>query len=116
MYGSDNQSSSKSVSGTLSPPWDESGQRSYSMTTCGSKSYTLPGNNYFRLVSDCQPGAQRPRSPYPYPTRLPRPGIRPSSPALTENGIVDYSRMVEIDRVPQVRSYLYTTLAIHPGC
>ncbi|KAJ4421966.1 hypothetical protein N0V82_003362 [Gnomoniopsis sp. IMI 355080] len=102
MYGSDNQSSSKSVSGTLSPPWDEPGPRSYSMTTCGSKSYTLPRNNNLRLAPDCQPGAQRPRSPYPYPTRLPRPGIRPSSPALTENGIVDYSRMVEIDRIPQV--------------
>lgn len=103
MYSSDNQSSSKSVSGTLSPPWDESGQRSYSMTTCGSKSYTLPRNNDFRLVHDFQPGAQRPRSPYPYPTRLPRPGIRPSSPALTENGLVDYSRMVEINRIPEVR-------------
>lgn len=104
MYGSDNQSSSKSVSGSLSPPWDDSGQRSYSMTTCGSKSYTLPRNHDLRLPLDCHPGAQRPRSPYPYPTRLPRPGIRPSSPALTENGIVDYSRMVEIDRFPQARS------------
>lgn len=103
MYGSDNQSSSKSVSGTLSPPWDDSGQRSYSMTTCGSKSYTMPRSNDFRLPHDFQPGAQRPRSPYPYPTRLPRPGIRPSSPALTENGLVDYSRMVEIDRITQVR-------------
>ncbi|KAK1981443.1 hypothetical protein LZ30DRAFT_83437 [Colletotrichum cereale] len=42
---------------------------------------------------------QRPRSPFPYPTRLKRPGVRPSSPALTENGLVDYSRMVEIDRI-----------------
>lgn len=102
MYGSDNQSSSKSVSGTLSPPWDDSGQRSYSMTTCGSKSYALSRNIDFRPAHDFQAGTQRPRSPYPYPTRLPRPGIRPSSPALTENGIVDYSRMVEINRIPQV--------------
>lgn len=103
MYGSDNQSSAKSVSGTLSPPWDECGQRSNSMTTCGSKSYTLPRNMGTQQPHDAHLGAQRPRSPYPYPTRLPRPGIRPSSPALTENGSVDYSRMVEIDRIPQVR-------------
>ncbi|KAJ4397197.1 hypothetical protein N0V93_001421 [Gnomoniopsis smithogilvyi] len=101
MYGSDNQSSSKSASGTLSPPWDDYGQRSYSMTTCGSKSYTLPRSNDLRLALDCHPGAQRPRSPFPYPTRLPRPGIRPSSPALTENGVIDYSKMVEIERIPQ---------------
>ncbi|KAL3306641.1 hypothetical protein RB213_010774 [Colletotrichum asianum] len=42
---------------------------------------------------------QRPRSPFPYPTRLKRPGVRPSSPAVTENGRVDYSRMVELDRI-----------------
>lgn len=102
MYGSDNQSSAKSVSGTLSPAWDDSGQRSYSMTTCGSKSYTFPRNMGMQQPHDINAGAQRPRSPYPYPTRLPRPGIRPSSPALTENGNVDYSRMVEIDRIPQV--------------
>lgn len=112
MYGSDNQSSSKSASGTLSPPWDDSGPRSYSMTTCGSKSYIPPRNNAIQLVHDAQLGAQRPRSPYPYPTRLPRLGIRPSSPALTENGIVDYSRMVEIDRVPQVRNTLMTQISI----
>lgn len=106
MYGSENQSS-KSVSGTLSPPWDDSGQRSYSMTTCGSRGYFTPLVNGIQPVSDFHLKGQRPRSPYPYPTRLARPGIRPSSPALTENGLVDYSRMVEIDRIPQVwASYL----------
>lgn len=104
MYGSDNQSSAKSVTGTLSPPWDDCAQRSYSMTTCGSKSYTLLQNMGMQQAHDIHAGAQRPRSPYPYPTRLPRPGVRPSSPALTENGNVDYSRMVEIDRIPQVRT------------
>ncbi|KAF7546355.1 hypothetical protein G7046_g9324 [Stylonectria norvegica] len=44
-------------------------------------------------------GLQRPRSPFPYPTRLKRPGVRPASPAVTENGGVDYSKMVELDRV-----------------
>lgn len=105
MYGSEKQSSSKSATGTLSPPWDENGQqRSFSMTTCGSQGYApLPRNFGPRHAQDFNTQAQRPRSPYPYPTRLPRPGIRPSSPALTENGMVDYSRMVEINRIPQVR-------------
>lgn len=103
MYGSENHSG-KSVSGTLSPPWDDCGQRSYSMTTCGSKGYFTPRNLSHQPTSGFQPRAQRPRSPYPYPTRLARPGVRPSSPALTENGLVDYSRMVEIKRIPQVRT------------
>lgn len=102
MYGSENQSSGKSGSGSLSPPWDDNGQRSYSMTTCGSKNHSTPRNYGPQQPHDFQVGGQRPRSPYPYPTRLPRPGVRPSSPALTENGRVDYSRMVEINRIPEV--------------
>lgn len=102
MYGSENHSSSKSMSGTLSPPWDDSGQRSFSMTTCGSKSYSVPRNYGTQQAQDFHAKGQRPRSPYPYPTRLPRPGVRPSSPALKENGFVDYSKMVAIDRIPQV--------------
>lgn len=73
------------------------------MTTCGSKGYFTPRNIGHQQTSDLHLRGQRPRSPYPYPTRLARPGIRPSSPALTENGLVDYSRMVEIKRIPQVR-------------
>lgn len=115
MYGSDNQSSAKSVSGTLSPPWDDCGQRSNSMTTCGSKGHTLPRNKGAPQPHDVHSGAQRPRSPYPYPTRLPRPGIRPSSPALTENGNVDYSRMVEIDRIPQVR-HVWVPTSVYCQC
>ncbi|KAF4344760.1 hypothetical protein FBEOM_1302 [Fusarium beomiforme] len=43
-------------------------------------------------------GLHRPRSPIPYPTRLRRPRIRPSSPAWTDNGLIDHRRMIEIDR------------------
>ncbi|RGP61958.1 hypothetical protein FSPOR_9628 [Fusarium sporotrichioides] len=43
-------------------------------------------------------GLQCPRSPFPYPAHLKRPGVRPSSPAATDDGLVDYRRMVEIDR------------------
>jgi hypothetical protein len=101
LYGSD---SLKSGTGTLSPhPVDNPGQRSYSMTTCGSRhlSHYKSTNT---LQSQASGGSllQRPRSPFPYPTRLKRPGIRPASPAITENGLVDYSRMVEIDRVSYV--------------
>jgi hypothetical protein len=100
MYGSDSQ---QSWSSSLSPPLDELGQRSYSMTTCGSRH--LSTNKSTGTLQSQSSGSmlQRPRSPFPYPTRLKRPGVRPASPALTENGSIDYSRMVEIDRVSYVR-------------
>ncbi|KAK0632393.1 hypothetical protein B0T14DRAFT_31919 [Immersiella caudata] len=95
MYGSDSQ---RSASSSLSPPFDDLAQRSYSMTSCSSR--VLPYQKPSRALQDStnQTLLQRPRSPFPYPTRLKRPGVRPSSPALTDNGI-DYSRMVGIDRV-----------------
>ncbi|KAK3394725.1 hypothetical protein B0H63DRAFT_56048 [Podospora didyma] len=95
MYASDSQ---RSVSSSLSPRFDVLGQRSYSMTTCSSRQLPNQKSNG-TLQSQPSGSLQRPRSPFPYPTRLKRPGVRPSSPALTENGAVDYRRMVEIDRV-----------------
>ncbi|PCD40491.1 hypothetical protein FGRA07_01762 [Fusarium graminearum] len=64
-----------------------------------SRSYS-PASEDQRTFSSQQSnsGLQRPRSPFPYPARLKRPGVRPSSPAVTDNGLVDYRRMVEIDR------------------
>ncbi|KAF5630844.1 hypothetical protein F52700_7063 [Fusarium sp. NRRL 52700] len=50
-------------------------------------------------------GHQRPRSPFPYPTRLRRPGVRPSSPAVTDNGLIDHRRMVEIYRSSHRMNY-----------
>ncbi|KAK0745922.1 hypothetical protein B0T18DRAFT_390457 [Schizothecium vesticola] len=96
MYGSDSQ---RSVSSSLSMPFDEPGRRSYSMTSCSSR--PLPHQRSNGTLQSQASGSllQRPRSPFPYPTRLKRPGVRPSSPAVTENGRVDYSRMVGIDRV-----------------
>ncbi|KAK8089750.1 hypothetical protein PG997_004711 [Apiospora hydei] len=96
MYGSNSQSSANSV---LSHSIDDPSQRSYSMTTVGSRhlSHNKSSNT---LQSHYSSGTlQRPRSPFPYPTRLKRPGARPASPAVTESGVVDYSRMVEIDRI-----------------
>lgn len=60
------------------------------------KSYTS-----LKSQTDQNP-TQRPRSPFPYPARLKRPGFRPSSPALTDGGAVDYSRRAEIEREPAV--------------
>lgn len=100
MYGSNSQSSGAS---TLSQSIDEPGRWSYSITTVGSRhlSQKKPDVTVQRQPSSGGP-LQRPRSPYPYPTRLKRPGTRPVSPAVTESGLVDYSRMVEIDRVSHV--------------
>ncbi|KAI1408844.1 hypothetical protein F5Y13DRAFT_204011 [Hypoxylon sp. FL1857] len=96
MYGSE---SHKSTTSTLTPTSSDGiGQRSYSMTTCGSR-HLSHHRSTTTLQSQTSGGPlQRPRSPFPYPTRLKRPGVRPASPALTEGGRVDYSRMVEIDR------------------
>ncbi|KAI0457710.1 hypothetical protein F5B21DRAFT_512452 [Xylaria acuta] len=98
VYGSD---SLKSGTSTLSPnSTEDPGQRSYSMTTCGSR-HLSHHRSTNTLQSQASGGSnlQRPRSPFPYPTRLKRPGVRPASPAVTENGQIDYSRMVEINRV-----------------
>ncbi|KXH67106.1 hypothetical protein CSAL01_01383 [Colletotrichum salicis] len=97
MYGSEGPPSS--FSSSFSPRIDGLYQRSYSLTTCGSRKLSSSKSSG-TLQSHSSSGVlQRPRSPFPYPTRLKRPGVRPSSPALTENGLVDYSRMVEIDRI-----------------
>ncbi|KAI1757025.1 hypothetical protein F4782DRAFT_548050 [Xylaria castorea] len=98
VYGSD---SLKSGTSTLSPnSTEDPAQRSYSMTTCGSR-HLSHHRSTNTLQSQASGGSnlQRPRSPFPYPTRLKRPGVRPASPAVTENGRIDYSRMVEINRV-----------------
>lgn len=109
MYGSENHSS-KSLSSSLTTPCDDLGQRSYSMTTCGSRGYFMSRSNGAQQSEEFQGRGQRPRSPYPYPTRLPRPGIRPSSPALTENGVIDYRKMVAINRVSHVSRPRFTTI------
>lgn len=105
MYDSSSQKSTNRA-------FDEPDYRSYSMTHTSHSSYTLSNHrSYASLRGQSQKDAfhggttagagpllQRPRSPFAYPTRLRRPGFRPSSPALTDGGIVDYSRRAEIDR------------------
>lgn len=103
LYGSDNQ---QYWLRSASPAPDD-GHRSYSLTTCSSRqihSQKSSGTLQSRSSSSGGGGGglQRPRSPFPYPTRLKRLGVRPASPALAENGGIDYSLMVELDRVSQV--------------
>jgi len=97
MYGSESQRSGRS---STSRRFDETAYRSYSMTSYGSRQVLYQGSNGSHTIS--AGSLQRPRSPFPYPTRLKRPGVRPASPALTETGGIDYSRMVGIDRVSYV--------------
>ncbi|KAI0482935.1 hypothetical protein GGR56DRAFT_686076 [Xylariaceae sp. FL0804] len=99
MYGTESQRSATSTLRLSPTSTGDIGQRSYSMTTCGSRhlSHHKSTNTLQSQASGSQ--LQRPRSPFPYPTRLKRLGVRPASPAWTENGRVDYSRMVEIDRI-----------------
>lgn len=97
MYGSEGLPSSYTSS--TSPRTDGMYQRSYSLTTCGSRHLSSPKVSGTLQSQSSSSFLQRPRSPFPYPTRLKRPGVRPASPALTEDGLVDYSRMVEIDRI-----------------
>jgi len=95
--------SQRSINSTLpSNSTGDFGHRSLSMTTCGSRHLPRQASNLTMQTHPSSLRLQRPRSPFPYPTRLKRPGVRPASPALTETGLVDYSRMVEIDRISSV--------------
>jgi hypothetical protein len=75
--------------------------RSYSMTQASYTSYTLSNHrSYASLRSQPELSlVQRPRSPFPYPARLKRPGFQPSSPILA-NREADYN--IEVERTPNV--------------
>ncbi|PTB65404.1 hypothetical protein BBK36DRAFT_5849 [Trichoderma citrinoviride] len=98
LYGSESQ---QTLFSSVSPASLEDDPRSYSMTTTSSKRIPSQKSTGTLQSQSSGSGYQRPRSPFPYPTRLKRPGVRPASPALRDNGDVDYSRMVELDRFSQ---------------
>ncbi|EHK40922.1 uncharacterized protein TrAtP1_004304 [Trichoderma atroviride] len=98
LYGSESQ---HTLSSSVSPASLEDDPRSYSMTTTSSKRIPSQKSTGTLQSQSSGSGFQRPRSPFPYPTRLKRPGVRPASPALRENGDIDYSRMVELERFSQ---------------
>jgi hypothetical protein len=98
MYETASQKSASRV-------FDDPDYRSYSMTQTSYSAYTLSNHRSYASLRSQQDGnglLQRPRSPFAYPARLKRPGFRPSSPALTDGGVVDYSRRAEIDRTTYV--------------
>lgn len=106
LYGYDNQAFYMTPG---SPMFDDISHRSYSITTNSSRQLPSQKSSGTLQSQSSRSGLQRPRSPFPYPTRLKRPGVRPASPALAENGCIDYSRMIELDRVSQVQlTYLGT--------
>ena len=86
--------------------FDDPDYRSYSMNQSYSQYALNNHRSYSSLRSQPDGGnqLQRPRSPFAYPARLKRPGFRPSSPALTDGGLVDYSRRAEIERGCHVSS------------
>ncbi|KAI9736886.1 MAG: hypothetical protein M1818_005937 [Claussenomyces sp. TS43310] len=97
--------------------------RSHSMTQESCSSYPLSNyRSYTSLRSQLEwNDAQRPRSPFAYPTRLKRPGFRPSSPALADGGEPDRSRRTELAKAchgknasKQVPSSLYTRRRLPP--
>lgn len=71
------------------------------MTQSSHTNNTLSANRSYsslRSQPESAVSVQRPRSPFAYPARLKRPGFRPSSPVLTDEGVIDYSRRAEIER------------------
>jgi hypothetical protein len=100
-----------SATSSLQPPYEDGGYRSYSMTSCSSRAPPRQKSNATLQSQASSHALQRPRSPFPYPTRLKRPGVRPASPALTMDGSVDYSRMVALDRVSHVSDAIVRPLS-----
>lgn len=73
-----------------SRPFKDAEYRASSMTASSYTPFGISSNHhsYTSLRSQPEPITQRPRSPYLYPTRLKRPGFRPSSPLLLEAGML----------------------------
>lgn len=70
-------------------PFRDVEYRASSMTTSSYAPFGTSSNHhsYTSLRSHPEPITQRPRSPFLYPTRLKRPGFRPSSPLLLDAGM-----------------------------
>ncbi|KAI9834976.1 MAG: hypothetical protein M1819_002699 [Sarea resinae] len=83
----------------------DQGPRAHSMTQRHHPPYMLP--TYRSTASLRTPHNHlihdRPRSPYAYPTRLRRPGSRPSSPSFSDPSGPTYRPPIVIDRRPSYR-------------
>ena len=94
--------------------------RSYSLTQNSHNPYTLSNHrSYASLKSNGDVPFSRPRSPFAYPTRLKRPGFRPSSPALNEYNSSDPRATFGFHRAPSFRtpspSSLYAQMRVPHG-
>ncbi|KAH0538318.1 hypothetical protein FGG08_005092 [Glutinoglossum americanum] len=102
MYGRDSPSNSRSVFRQTS----EREYRSFSMTQSSHTSYTLSNHRSYSSLRDPRvPGIPaRPRSPFAYPTRLKRPGFRPSSPISIDARGSDSRNTAGIDQSSSFRA------------
>jgi hypothetical protein len=80
----------------------EDGHRTYSLTMSSSRHIPSHKSTCTLHSQSSGAGLHRPRSPFPYRTRLKRPGVRPASPALTDSELIDYARVIELNRASQV--------------
>lgn len=81
------------------------GNRSYSLTQSSQTSYGLSNHrSHVSLKNHGDFHLTRPRSPFAYPTRLKRPGFRPSSPAFSQYNGSDFRITTGLDRGPSFRT------------
>jgi hypothetical protein len=86
-------------------------QRTFSMSQSSQVSWNMSNHRSY--------GSLRPHSPFAYPTRLKRPGYRPSSPALTDFTGTDTRTQFGLDRGSNFRTpsplSVYSTTKTPPG-
>lgn len=109
VHGGGHSTSSPATSHILSNYDHAYDHRSYSLTESSQTSYSLstltPNHrSNVNLKNFGEPHLIRPRSPFAYPTRLKRPGFRPSSPAFSQSNGSDVRAVHGLDRGPSFRT------------
>ncbi|KAI9868712.1 MAG: hypothetical protein M1813_004563 [Trichoglossum hirsutum] len=102
MYGRDSQNNPRKA-------FRQTGNqeyRSFSMTQSSVTSYTLSNHRSYSSLRDSRVSGTptRPRSPFTYPTRLKRPGFRPSSPTSSDVGGTENRNTAGLDRGSSLRA------------
>ncbi|KAH0558749.1 hypothetical protein GP486_004607 [Trichoglossum hirsutum] len=102
MYDTDSQNNPRKV---FRQTGDQE-YRSFSMTQSSITSYTLSNRRSYSSLRDSRISGTpaRPRSPFTYPTRLKRPGFRPSSPTSSDVAGTENRNTARLDRVPSFRA------------
>lgn len=105
IHGGDRSTPSPATSHNLSNCEYAYDHRSYSLTQSSQTSYAFSNHrSNVSLKNFGEPHLMRPRSPFAYPTRLKRPGFRPSSPALSQHNGSDHRAAYGLDRGPSFRT------------